>query len=164
MSIRREYSLVADEENGYWMLLQDDVGIAKSKSRNSLKRIRDALRAVEDAGLVGLLVENTKDTVPSRIDGFPRGVVLAINGHDLIVRRTDDKLDEWLITHCRLVEPEKPTTPTPWNDPAIGIYTAVKLLQRVVDFDTLERAGAGFRPIADDIRKFLEAREAAQPT
>ena len=154
--IRRVYELVADEDNGYWMLLEDGIGVAKSKSRNALRRIRDALVAIEGAGLVGL-------TVMEDIDPRPRGVVQAISGNDLIVRLADDKLDSWNVRDCVLVEPERPTTPTPWNDPAIGIYPAVDLLKRVLacGIDTM---GHELEVVADDIKKFLEAREKAQPT
>jgi hypothetical protein len=153
---RRVYEIVADEDNGFWMLLEDGIGMARSKSRNVLKRVREALQAVEGAGLVGLTVE--EDSAEK-----PRGVVQAISGNDLIVRLTDDRLDSWNVRDCRLVEPERPDKPTPWNDPAIGIIPAVDLLERVIDFAALDRCGAGMDAIVDDIKKFLKAREDAQP-
>lgn len=154
--IRREYTIEKDDDNGFWMLLEDGVGIARSKSRNSLKRIRDALWAVEGGGLIGLTVEED-------IDDHPRGVVQAISGNDLIVRLVDGKLDVWHAGDCRLIEPERPDKPTPWNDPAIGIYPAVALLQRVLACGIGEM-GRELEAVAIDIEIFLRAREAAQPT
>jgi hypothetical protein len=157
---RRVYEIVSDDDNSFWMLLEDGCGIARSKSRNALRRIRDALVAVEGGGLVGLVVEED-------IDPRPRGVVQAISGNDLIVRLPDDKLDSWNVRDCRLVEPERPTTPTPWNDPAIGIYPAVDLLKRVVALANMEdhaELALAVVDVAEDAEKFLEARKAAQPT
>lgn len=156
MIMRRVYELVPDVDNGFWMLLEDGVGMARSKSRNPLRRIRDALMAVEGGGLVGLTVVEDGD------EPQPRGVVQAISGNDLIVRLADDRLDSWNVRDCRLVEPERPDKPTPWNDPAIGVIPAVDLLKRVLacGIDTM---GAELEAVADDIKQFIKAREDAQP-
>lgn len=165
MLTRRVYEITADEDNSYWMLLEDGVGIAKSKSRNALRRIRDALEAVEGEGLVGLTVEGHDLQKPPP---WKRGVIQAINGDSFtfIVRLEDDRLDIWSIRDCRLVEPERPTTPTPWNDPAIGIYPAVDLLKRVIGVANLngELGRLAVVSLAEDVEKFLAAREAAQST
>jgi len=165
---RRVYEIVADVDNSYWMLLEDGIGMAKSKSRNALKRIREALVAVEGAGLVGLTVEEIAVRNDHNYTGIStndnvRGVVQAISGNDLIVRLTDDKLDSWNVRDCRLVEPEKIDTPTPWNDPSIGIYPAVDLLKRVLACG-IDTSGHELEAVAEDIREFLKARDAAQPT
>lgn len=157
--IKKVYEIVTFEDAGYWMLLEDGIGMAKSKSRNALKRIRDALQTAQETGLIGLTVE---------IEGVKRGIVQAISDRaDLIVRRTGvlqtDNLEVWPVHACRLVEPDKIDTPTPWNDPAIGVIPAIKLLERVLacGIDTM---GHELETVADDIKKFLKAREDAQPT
>ena len=149
-------TIESDDDNGYWMLLDDGIGIAKSKSRNALVRIRDALNAIRETGLVGLTVE---EDARER----PRGVVLAIAGNDLIVRLSDNTLDSWCARDCLIVEPERPTTPTPWNDPAIGIFPAVDLLKRVLAC-RVATLGPELAAVAGDIEKFLKEREKAQPT
>lgn len=156
MITRREYTIEKDDDNGCWMLLEDGVGIARSKSRNALRRIRDALWAVEGGGLVGLTVEED-------IDDRPRGVVQAISDNYLVVRLADGKLDTWNAGDCRLVEPERPDKPTPWNDPAIGVISAVDLLKRVLAC-SIDTMGSELEAVAQDIRQFIKAREDAQPT
>jgi hypothetical protein len=156
-----------DDDAGYFMLIDDGIGLAKSKSRNVLVRIRDALNAVRETSLTGLAVEYRVDTMGTRIDGYPRGVVLAFSTAGFLVRLSNNKLDEWPVRNCHIVEPERPTTPTPWNDPAIGIYPAVELLKRVVTLSNLEdRAELALAvvDVAEDAEKFLKAREIAQPT
>jgi hypothetical protein len=158
-----------DEENGYFMLIDDGIGLAKSKSRNVLVRIRDALNAVRETSLVGLTVENTADNIPSRVNGFPRGVVLAQDApRGLVVRLAEGKLDVWSVHTCRVVEPERPKCDTPWNDPAIGVLSAVELLQRWQALDGHLNSASAVEEICgkltDDTRKFLEARKAAEPT
>jgi len=162
-----------NDEMGYFMLLDDDCGICKSKSRNALVRIRDALNAVRKIGLVGLTVENHVDTMGTRINGFECGVVLALANNRLIVRLPDDRLDEWYVGNCQVVEPPSPA-PTPWNDPAIGVLSAVELLRSFltfandvlntvepVDLDNVGRRG--IEKIIADTEAFLAARKAAEP-
>jgi len=110
VSLRRALTIESDDYDGYYMLVDDGIGMCKSKSRNVLVRVRDALNAVRDTGLVGLTVEED-------IDDKARGVVLAISGNDLIVRLADGKLDSWTVCDCRIVEPERPDKPTKFNDP-----------------------------------------------
>lgn len=43
----RSYSITLDADAGYWVLLEDGIGMAKSKSRNGLQRIRDALTGMQ---------------------------------------------------------------------------------------------------------------------
>lgn len=88
-----------DDDGGCFRLIDDGVGLCTSKSRNVLVRLRDALNAVRATGLTGLTVENTKDTVPSRIDGFPRGVVLALSDAHLVIRKPDNMLDLWHVAN-----------------------------------------------------------------
>lgn len=146
-----------DEDNGYFMLVDDGIGLAKSKSRNVLVRIRDALNAVRETGLVGL-------TVRTRPPGLT-GVVLALSRRGLVVRLLDGALGDWPIEQCQIIEPERPTTPTPWNDPAIGILPAVELLKRALHLENLENlTGRDPSQLAIDITEFLEARRAAEPT
>jgi hypothetical protein len=155
-----------DDDNGYFMLVDDGIGLTKSKSRNVLVRIRDALNAVRETSLVGLTVHNnTKNPVGDSLVGNTlktHGVVLALGSSgDLIVRLADGKLDEWAVQDCRVVEPERPTQNTPWNDPAIGILTAVELLKRWMHVHADHGDGIA---IAEDTRTFLAARKAAEPT
>jgi len=164
---RREYTIEKDDDNGCWMLLEDGIGMARSKSRTVLRRLRDALWAVEGGGLVGLTVK--EDGGDKR-----RGVVQAISGCELIVRLSDDGLAAWNVGTCSLVEPERPDKPTPWNDPAIGIIPAVALLKRVVaiaanedpgqDYSTPSEFRYAIDSLAEDVAKFIQAREDAQPT
>lgn len=146
-----------DDDGGCFRLLDDDVGLCTSKSRNVLVRLRDALNAVRATGLAGLTVENTKDTVPSRIDGFPRAVVLALSDAHLVVRKLDNMLDLWRVCECRVVDPARPDKETPSNEPAIGVRTACELLTRWMheygDPDKIEAA----------TKKFLAARKRAEP-
>jgi hypothetical protein len=154
MLIERKYTLERDDENGYWMLLHDGVGMAKSKSRNVLKRIRDALEAVEGGGVYGLTVEAAYD--------HRRGVVLALQGAHLIVRTSTGQLEDWNATGCHVVEPARPDKATPWNDPAIGVLSAVALLKRCLAYGISTQHAEG-QEIVDDVRAFLKAREDAQP-
>lgn len=159
-----------NDDMGYFMLLDDDIGMCKSKSRNVLVRIRDALNAVRKTGLVGLTVENHIDTVGTRINGFERGVVLALSNTRLIVRLTDNSLDEWYVGNCQVIEP--PTkTPTPWNDPAIGVLPAVELLRGFLEFadvaiehDPDLGSRRALEKLVADTKAFLAARKAAEPT
>lgn len=156
-----------DDDGGCFRLIEDGVGLCASKSRNVLVRVRDALNAIGETSIGGLTVENTKDTVPTRIDGPPRGVVLAYSSPYLIVRRADNRLDEWFIKDCRIVEPEKPSRDTPSSEPAIGIYAALRLLERWLGVSHhLEGAPANVEiamNIAKDTRIFLQARADAEP-
>lgn len=151
MLIERRYTLVRDDDNGYWMLLDDNVGIAKSKSRRSLMRIRDALEAVEGGGVYGLTVEKSNGK---------RGVVLDFNRLLLIVRTTTNHLEEWVASACHVVEPERPDKITPWNDPAIGVLPAVELLKQWLQD---AHFGTGYPELKEATEQFLKAREDAQP-
>jgi hypothetical protein len=101
-------TIESDDYDGYYMLVDDGIGMCKSKSRNVLVRVRDALNAIRETGLVGLTVESAKDT---------RGVVLALSDMYLVVRQPDNMLALWRIDNCRVVEPERPDKPTKFNDP-----------------------------------------------
>lgn len=161
-----------NDDMGYFMLLDDDIGMCKSKSRNALIRVRDALNAVRKTGLVGLTVENHVDTMGTRINGFERGVVLALANSRLIVRLPDDTLSEWYVGNCQVVEPPSPA-PTPWNDPAIGVLPAVELLRSFLEFandalitepvDLYNVGRRGLEKIVADTAAFLAARKAAEP-
>lgn len=149
-----------DDDGGCFRLIDDDVGLCTSKSRNVLVRVRDALNAVRETGLVGLTVKHQKDTIPNRIDGYPRGVVLALvsGPPQFIVRLADNRLDVWPVIECHIVEPAKPGRDTPSNEPPIGVRTACDLLTRWLeeygDPDEIETA----------TKKFLAARKRAEPT
>lgn len=151
--LRREYTIECDDDNGCWMLLEDGVGLARSKSRKVLVRLRDALWAVEGQGLAGLTVENDVEHC--------RGVVQGIDGPLLTVRKSNNKLATWVAGSCSVVEPERPDKPTPWNDPAIGVLPAVELLKRVL---ACGYSGEELRTVGEDIQRFLKARADAQPT
>jgi len=110
-------TIEGDENDGYYMLVDDGIGMCKSKSRNVLVRVRDALNAIRGTGLFGLTVENTDGAIPNRGGVRPRGVALALLGPSVVVRKPDGKLDMWSITDCRIVEPERPDKPTKFNDP-----------------------------------------------
>lgn len=155
-----------DDDAGCFRLIDDGIGLCTSKSRNVLVRIRDALNAVGQTGLQGLTVEHVKDTIPNRVDGYPRGVVLGLcsGPPQLVVRRepgikglTENKLDVWMAVECRVVEPAKPDRDTPSNEPPIGVLTACELLTRWLheygDPDAIEAA----------TKKFLAARKRAEP-
>jgi len=147
-----------DDDAGCHRLIDDGIGLCNSKSRNVLVRIRDALNAVHATGLAGLTVESTKDTIPNRVDGQPRAVVLALSDAHLVVRKSDNMLDLWHVGECRVVDPARPEKDTPSNEPAIGVYTACELLTRWLheygDPDKIEAA----------TKKFLAARKRAEPT
>ncbi len=151
-------TIEADEDSGCHRLIDDGIGLCTSKSRNVLVRIRDALNAVRATGLAGLTVESTKDTIPNRIDGQPRAVVLALSDAHLVVRKSDNMLDLWRVCDCRVVEPTRPEKDTPSNEPPIGVRTACELLTRWLheygDPDKIESATT----------KFLADRRAAEPT
>lgn len=148
-----------DDDGGCFRLIDDGIGLCTSKSRNVLVRIRDALNAVRETGLAGLTVEYRVDTIPNRIDGFPRGVVLALvsSPAQLVVRLPDDKLDIWLVNNCKVVEPTPPKRDTPSNEPPIGVRMACDLLTRWLheysDPDAIEAV----------TKKFLADRRAAEP-
>lgn len=149
-----------DDDGGCFRLIDDGVGLCISKSRNVLVRIRDALNAVGQTGLQGLTVKHQKDTIPNRVDGYPRGVVLALvsGPPQLVVRRVDNNaLDVWHVTECVVVEPEKPKRDTPSNEPGLGVHAACELLMRWLheygDPDKIETA----------TKKFLTARKRAEP-
>lgn len=154
-----------DEDAGYFMLVDDGIGLAKSKSRNVLVRIRDALNAVRETSLVGLTVENRTDNVPSRVEGFPRGAVLALAGDRLVVRLADNKLALWPVAICCVIEPEPPKRNTPWNDPAISVSVAAELLTRWLRLNASPRDTpvGEIMALAKTTTTFLEAREAAEP-
>lgn len=157
----KTYTITCDEENGYHMLLEDGIGMAKSKSRNALRRIRDAL-TVENA-LIGLTVKLIDLQESSRkIQTHTWGVVLAVSEDTLVVRLSDDHLDRWTISACQIVDPDQIDKETHASDPPnIGILAAVKLLER---FLSRNRDSVGdLYDLAEDVKKFLAAREAAQP-
>jgi len=149
-----------DEDGGCFRLIDNGIGMCTSKSRTVLIRIRDALNAVRETGLVGATVEHRVDTIPNRIDGFPRGVVLALcsGPPQLVVRLADDTLDTWLANSCRIITPPLPPCETPGNEPPIGVRTAITLLERWL----LEARGTD--GIESDTRAYLAARAAAEPT
>ncbi len=168
----KHLELQHDEDAGYWILLEDGVGLAKSKSRTVMVRIRAALSAPN--ALVGLTVEQVKDTIPNRIDGYPRGLVLGVaDPVQLIVRLADDRLATWNINDCKVVDAPKPEKATPSNDPAdIYIDGAVNLLLRWVEAMALSDGPAGIAVVnADrrhkltvDTQQFLKARKRAEAT
>jgi hypothetical protein len=110
-------TIESDEHDGYYMLVDDGIGMCKSKSRNVLVRVRDALNAIRGTGLFGLTVENIGGAIPTRGGARLHGVALALSGPSVVVRMPDGKLDMWSITDCRIVEPERPDKPTKFNDP-----------------------------------------------
>jgi hypothetical protein len=149
-----------NDDAGCFMLIDDGIGLAQSKSRNVLVRIRDALNAVRETSLVGLTVENTDGTIPNRGGVRPRGVVLALDSPgDFVVRLPDGKLDEWSVKNCRVVEPDPPTRDTPWNSPVIGVRPAIELLKRWLALQRDDRREA---ELVQATETFLEAREAAE--
>lgn len=153
-----------DDDAGYWMILQDGCGIAKTKSKTQALRIRDALNAVFEDGLCGLTVENTTDNIPARVDGYPRAVVLALTGMHLVVRKPDDKLDVWAVADCRIVSPGPPDKETVADDPPnIYIYGACELLRRFIACG-VEDLGKELADVALDAKTFLALREREQPT
>ena len=151
-----------DDDGGCFRLLDDGIGLCTSKSRNVLVRVRDALNAIRETGLVGLTVKQVKDTIPNRVDGYPRGVVLALvsGPPQFVVRRPDNKLDIWPVIDCVVVEPEPPEKETPSNEPPIGVRTAVTLLER---FLSCEREVSIDSDLVRDTNKFLADRRAAEP-
>lgn len=148
-----------DDDGGCFRLIEDGIGLCTSKSRNVLVRIRDALNAVGETSIGGLTVEHT--------DGRMRGIVLTYSGAYLIVRLPDGRLGEWFPKDCRIVGPEKPQRDTPSSEPAIGVYAALRLLERWLGVSShLEGAPANVEiamKIADETRKFLQARADAEP-
>lgn len=178
-----------DDDGGCFRLIDDGIGLCTSKSRNVLVRLRDALNAVGESNLGGITVKHQKDTIPNRVDGYPRGVVLALvsGPPQLVVRRTDNNaLDVWHVTDCVVVEPARPDKDTPSNEPPIGVRTACELLTRWLHevtgghaldqwiaaqgrvenvdpnqalFDLVTRT----TKIVNDTQKFLAARAAAEP-
>lgn len=158
-----------DDDGGCFRLIEDGIGLCTSKSRNVLVRIRDSLNAVGQESLGGLTVEtpDSYNTKTERVVTVKRGVVLAYSGAYLIVRLPDGQLDEWFPKDCRVVEPEKPARDTPGNEPAIGVYAALKLLERWLGVSGhLDGAPANVEiamKIADETRKFLQARADAEP-
>lgn len=162
-------TIEADEDGGCHRLIDDGIGLCTSKSRNVLVRIRDALNAVRETGLVGLTVEKAIGTVADKqsIRGVVCAVVAAPHGAfgdaaivsaGLIVRRDGGKLEVWAAHTCSVVEPARPEKDTPSNQPPIGVRTACELLTRWLheygDPDKIESATT----------KFLADRRAAEPT
>jgi hypothetical protein len=138
-----------DDDGGCYRLIDDGIGLCTSKSRNVLVRIRDALNAVRETGLVGLTVACGADP----------GVVLALcsGPPQLVVRRANGQLHTWMAADCRVIEPAPPDRDTPSNEPPIGVLTACELLTRWLheygDPDAIEAA----------TKKFLADRRAAEP-
>lgn len=165
-----------DDDAGCHRLIDDDygvgVGLCISKSRNVLVRIRDALNAVNKTGLVGLTVEHVKDTIPNRVEGNPRGVVLALTGGppQFVVRLADGRLDAWTVTDCRIAEPVRPEKDTPSNEPTIGVHAACVLLKRWATIVAHFAARFGLETDVDvlqltvDTETFLKARADSEPT
>ena len=145
-----------NDEEGYYMLLQDESGMCKSKSRNVLVRIRDALNAVAATSLIGHTVEENGGE-------HPRGVVLAIAGNDLIVRLSSNKLDSWNVRDCCIIEPEHKRSTCEWHDPAIGVMPAVALLHCWLQLSPTSKPEE-VAVVAAATEKFIEMREAAQPS
>ena len=139
-----------DDDGGCYRLIDDGIGLCTSKSRNVLVRIRDALNAVRETGLVGLTVACGADP----------GVVLALcsGPPQLVVRRANGQLHTWMAADCRVIEPAPPDRDTPGNEPPIGVLTACELLRR-----WLVETQDGPEGIATDTRNFLAARQAAEP-
>jgi hypothetical protein len=153
-----------DDDGGCFRLLDDGIGMCTSKSRSVLVRVRDALNAIRATGLVGLTVKHQKDTIPNRVDGYPRGVVLALvsGPPQLVVRRADDKLDVWPVLDCVVVEPERPEKETPSNEPGLGVHAAVALLLRWLEASSLESPERTAK-VRKETEQFLKARKRAEP-
>jgi len=157
-----------DDDGGCFRLLDDGIGLCTSKSRNVLVRVRDALNAVRETGLVGStvakLIGTRSDKQPVHIHGVVCAIVAVPHGVSailtagLVVRRDDSKLEVWTAHECSVVEPARPDRDTPSNEPPIGVRTACELLTRWLneysDPDAIDR----------DTRKFLADRRAAEPT
>jgi hypothetical protein len=139
-----------DDDGGCYRLLDDGIGLCISKSRNVLVRVRDALNAVRETGLVGLTVACGADS----------GVVLALcsGPPQLVVRRANGQLHTWLVVDCCVVEPARPDKDTPSNEPGIGVYAACELLKQFLACEEEE-----LDALAGDVEKFLAARKAAEP-
>lgn len=158
-----------DDDGGCFRLIDDGIGLCTSKSRSVLVRVRDALNAIRATGLVGLTVEHRTDTIPHRVEGYPRGVVLALVSApvQLVVRLADDKLDTWHVKDCKIVEPARPDKDTPGNEPGLGVNVAVQLLLRWLESDRLQaETGVDDRAhgrIVADTQKYLKARKRAEP-
>jgi len=153
-----------DDDGGCFRLLDDGIGLCISKSRSVLVRVRDALNAIRETGLVGLTVKHQKDTIPNRIDGYPRGVVLALvsGPPQLVVRRADGKLDVWPVIDCVVVEPERPEKETPSNEPGLGVHAATQLLLRWLEASSFESPERNAK-VRKDTEQFLKARKRAEP-
>lgn len=154
-----------NDEEGYFMLLDDGIGMCKSKSRNVLVRVRDALNALANTGLVGHTVDNRYDSMETRVNGFPRGVVLAHASNGIVVRLPDGQLDVWEIGTGKIfiIEPTHPKSTAEWHDPAIGAGPAVALLQCWLQLSPTSEPEE-VAAVAAATRKFIEMREAAQPS
>jgi hypothetical protein len=152
-------TIECDDDGGCYRLLDDGIGLCVSKSRNVLVRVRDALNAVRETGLVGLTVACGADT----------GVVLALcsGPPQLVVRRANGQLHTWLVVDCCVVEPARPDKDTPSNEPGIGVYAACDLLHRWTEAST----GYGVTPervervmqLKTETANFLKARADAEP-
>lgn len=145
-----------DDDSGYWRIIEDGVGIAKSKSRNCCIRIRDALNAIGNVSLIGSTVR------PMDSELNASGVVLAVSDKGLIVRLNNGFLDLWDIIGSQIIEPEYPDKETTFNDPAIGVLSAVELLQRFLSVaNTLNEHDLA--DLVENTTTFLSQRESAEP-
>jgi hypothetical protein len=150
--VTKHLELEHDDDAGYWLLREDGVGLAKSKSRTVMMRVRAALSAPN--ALVGLTVE----LGDGRVQGH--GLVLGLApSAQLVVRLADDRLATWSISDCKIVDAPKPDKDTPSDDPPnIYISGAVQLLEQVLKADSVDE----FNALISDIKKFLAARAAAE--
>jgi hypothetical protein len=97
---RYPYYLESDDEAGEVRLMQDEICVARGKSRNALAKIRDRLNA--PTPLEGSWVERTRWAHPRRIAVDEAGVAQAVFprndfGFMLLVRMPDGTLEEWHI-------------------------------------------------------------------
>lgn len=105
-----------DPASGYFLITEDGVGLARTKSGTAARRIRDALTRLGDHGLlIGQRVQ--------RSSGI--GVVVAVNvglnetGQDksvMLMRLEDHTLETWPISHCTILDNLTVDVPTETDD------------------------------------------------